>query len=159
MKKSTKKKSLYPLVLLFPLFLFIASCDDSSSHTNIALAYTKAVMNYQYKESASYATSDVQTTYTECAEKVDKTAAPDMLKMVRAIMKDAEFSVAQKNIRGDTAEITISIQQRGSTFFDHHVSLVKENGAWKVNQSAELIEYEVSFNKEYGMFLKEISQK
>jgi hypothetical protein len=60
-------------------------------------------------------------------------------------------------MQGDDAEITISIQQKGSTFLDHHISLVKENDVWKVNQKAEIIGYDVIFSPEYGMSLKEIN--
>jgi len=149
-------KTLKTLLILLMLSLIYA-CSNTSSPSNIAKVYIKAVMAYNFEEAAQYVTTDMQSSHESLIHEVSKMDAKTV-SMVRAVLQDAKFEVTQEQLSDSSAEITVKIEQKGSNFLDHHILLKKEDNTWKVSQSAELLNYEVIFHKKYGIGLNEIKK-
>lgn len=141
---------------LFLLFVCL-SCGNSSSPEDVAEKYTKALMEYDFEVARTYATENFQASHNEVFSAFQQRDEnkKKVIEMVRSVMVDAKFNILEKKIDGDVAVITLSVQQKGSSFLERQVVLQKEDGVWKVNQKAEIINYQMTFHPEHGVGLDE----
>ena len=133
-----KKLNVFKLVLTISVILLLlvtmTSCG-SGSISSIARKYAKETMSFNFDEAKKYVSKDKIALYDDAKKKYSTEQAIDFTRGLVLILEDARFTVADKKISedGTAAEVTVRISKTNSTFNDRVVSLVKENGKWKVN--------------------------
>jgi len=122
----TRKRFLF--VLFAFLAFFVTSC--SASPSSVVKNFYNAVENNQYEKAAGYLSSNAISTF-------------GLSKLEQVIASQADILIAQGGVKSleitdesivdDYATVTLKITMENGSVSSDKVSLVKEDGKWKID--------------------------
>lgn len=144
--------------------LVIIACGGGSNTkqdpdpSEVAEKYTAAMMNYDFDEVKKYLVKEALPLYEELVSSFlsDKQTV-NIDNTIKPIMKQAKYKTVKKEISDDkqTAEVTVEITDRTSTFNDKNFSMVLEDGAWKVHHPIEIPSVTMDYSIKRGLYIDE----
>jgi hypothetical protein len=126
--------------------------------SEVAEKYTAAMMNYDFDEVKKYLVKETLPLYEELVSSFlsDKQTV-DVDNIIKPIMKHAKYKTVKKELSDDkqTAEVTVEITDRTSTFNDKSFSMVLEDGVWKIHHPIQIPSVTMDYSIKRGLYIDE----
>ncbi len=152
----------FKLILSITAALMIIACGGKKNAEEdpsiVAEEYVKAMMNYNFDEVKKHITKEALPLYEEAINKfLNEYSFETIENTIRPIMQNAKYETVKREISEDkqTAEVTVQITSRTSTFNDRTFTMAKEDGVWKVHHPIEIWTVSVNYKVDRGLYIDE----
>jgi ABC-type glycerol-3-phosphate transport system substrate-binding protein len=133
-------KLLKSLALVVSAALMITACGGGSGSTpsEVAKKFIEATSSFDFAKAKQYVTKEHQAAYDELNAKMDSPEVKATMEMMKSFAANVKIDVVNEKIEGDNAEVTIKLggmEAMGVPAQEQTIHLVKEDGAWKINEN------------------------
>ncbi|MDR2653538.1 MAG: DUF4878 domain-containing protein [Prevotellaceae bacterium] len=127
-------KLLKSLVLVVAAGLMMTACGGGATPSEVAKKVMDATLKFDFKEVKKYVAKDLVPLVEQSIVQTETEEGKQMLEAYKALVKDVKVEVVSEEIAedGNTAKVTVKTTTPTGEVDEDTLSLVKEEGGWKV---------------------------